>query len=67
MATGSDPDAVEKVAEAIFVAATDGTDRLRYQPTNDIRPIMEARRGSSEEQYMALVRGFFLPQPGKSV
>jgi len=61
MGTGSDPDAVDKVVGAIVEAATDGTDRLRYAPTADIQPILKARRGSSEEQYQALVRGFFVP------
>lgn len=61
MAAGSDPDAVEKVAAAIYDAVTDGTDRLRYAPTDDIRPILDARRGTSEERYQALVRGLFAP------
>lgn len=61
MGTGSDPDAIDKVVGAIVEAATDGTDRLRYAPTADIQPILKARRGSSEEQYQALVRGFFVP------
>lgn len=63
MAGASDPDAVDKVAEAIFAAATDGTDQLRYQPTDDITPIIKARREASEQDYIALMRGFFLPQP----
>lgn len=64
MAGGSDPDAIEKVVAAIYEAANDGTDQLRYAPTNDIHPILEARRGSSEEQYQTLVRGFFVPDNG---
>ena len=59
MGTAADPDAVDKVAGAIFAAATDGSDRLRYAPTADIQPILKARRESSEEHYQALVRGFF--------
>jgi hypothetical protein len=36
MATSSDPDDVGKVLEAIFAAATDGADQLRYIPSDDI-------------------------------
>jgi NAD(P)-dependent dehydrogenase (short-subunit alcohol dehydrogenase family) len=64
MATDSDSDAVEKVAEAIFAAATDGTDQLRYMPNDDIRFILTARRESSERDFIALVRRYFLPHPG---
>jgi NAD(P)-dependent dehydrogenase (short-subunit alcohol dehydrogenase family) len=60
MGTAADPDAVDKVAGAIFAAATDASDRLRYAPTADIQPILRARRESSEEHYQALVRGFFV-------
>ena len=62
MAGGTDPDAVEKVASAIFEAATDGSNRLRYIPTDDIRPLVDARRGATEEHYQALVNRAFLPQ-----
>lgn len=61
MAESADPDAVEKVVAAIYAAATDGSDRLRYAPTNDIKPFLDARRGTSEEQYHALTRGLFGP------
>ncbi len=37
--------------------------QLRYQPTDDITPIIKARRESSEAAYIALMRDFFLPQP----
>jgi len=60
MTQGADPDAVEKVASTIFEAATDGSDRLRYLPTNDIMPLVDARRGATEAQYQALVRRIFL-------
>ncbi|KQU83323.1 short-chain dehydrogenase [Mesorhizobium sp. Root102] len=59
MAGGADPDAVLEVAAAIFEAATDGTDRLRYIPTSDVQPIFNARRHTSEEQYQTLVRSLF--------
>lgn len=59
MAGGSDPDAVEKVAAAIFQAVTDSADRLRYAPTDDIQPLLEARRGLSEDKYQAFVHQLF--------
>jgi len=62
MQDSADPDAVEKVIDAIFAAATDGTTQLRYAPTNDIQPILNARRGTSEEQYRAFTLGIFTPQ-----
>lgn len=62
MAETADADAVEKVIEAIYEAAIDGTDRLRYAPTNDIAPLLTARRGSSEDEYRALTRGLFVAQ-----
>lgn len=52
----------EGVAEVIFTAATDGTDRLRYVATEDIRHLVAARRETSEEAYMALMRGLVTPQ-----
>lgn len=53
----------EDVAEVIFAAATDGTDRLRYVATDDIVPLVKARRETSEEDYIAFMRSRFLP-PG---
>jgi NAD(P)-dependent dehydrogenase (short-subunit alcohol dehydrogenase family) len=55
----SDSDAVEKVVDAIFAAATDDGDRLRYVATDDIKPLIAARRETSEEQYMAHMRALF--------
>ena len=49
----------EEVARGIFDATTDGTDRLRYVVTDDIKPPIKARRESSEEEYMAFMRGNF--------
>lgn len=59
MAGGADPDAVRKVAACVFEAVTDGSDRLRYAPTDDVQPILNARRQTSEEEYEAFVRGRF--------
>jgi NAD(P)-dependent dehydrogenase (short-subunit alcohol dehydrogenase family) len=53
----------EHVAEVIFSAATDGTDQLRYVATNDIAPLVEARRQTSEQEYMAFMRSRFLTKP----
>ncbi|QWT86320.1 hypothetical protein KBP46_00055 [Chryseobacterium sp. PCH239] len=61
MAGAADADAVEKVVQAIYEAATDGTDRLRYYPTTDIKPILEARRNTSEVEYQRLQTIFSYP------
>ena len=58
MATSAD------VAEVIHTAVTDGSGQLRYVATEDIRPLVEARRGTSEEEYMAMMRERFGLQPG---
>jgi NAD(P)-dependent dehydrogenase (short-subunit alcohol dehydrogenase family) len=49
----------EDVAKVIYEAATDGKDQLRYVATEDIKPLVKARRETSEEEYMALMRGRF--------
>lgn len=49
----------DDVAQVIFEAATDGTDRLRYLATQDIAPLVKARRETSEEAYMAMMRATF--------
>ena len=59
MAETSDADAVEKVVAAIYEAATDETGRLRYAPTADIQPILNARRGTSEEAYQKFTDSIF--------
>ncbi len=46
----------EDVAAAIFDAATDGTRQLRYVVTDDIKPRVKARRETSEENYLAVMR-----------
>jgi NAD(P)-dependent dehydrogenase (short-subunit alcohol dehydrogenase family) len=51
----------EDVAQVIFAAATDGTNQLRYVATNDILPLVKARRETSEQEYMALMRSRFMP------
>ena len=52
----------EDVAEVIFHAATDESDQLRYVATEDIKPLIAMRRGSSEEEYMAFMRKRMTPK-----
>ena len=50
-----------QVAEAIVRAATDGTATLRYVVGDDIKRMVEARRETSEAEYMAYMRARFAP------
>ena len=50
----------EDVAAVIFTAATDGTDQLRYVATEDILPLVKARRETSEEEYIKFMRSQFM-------
>jgi NAD(P)-dependent dehydrogenase (short-subunit alcohol dehydrogenase family) len=52
----------EDVAKAIFTAATDGSEQLRYVATEDIRPLVDARRTAGEDAYIGLMRGRYLPR-----
>jgi len=52
----------QDVAQVIFGAATDGTTRLRYVATDDILPLVKARRETSEEEYMEFMRSRFQPK-----
>jgi NAD(P)-dependent dehydrogenase (short-subunit alcohol dehydrogenase family) len=54
----------EEVAEVIFTAATDGTDQLRYVATDDIKPLVAARRETSEAEYLAFMRERVGPRLG---
>lgn len=49
----------DDVAQVIFEAANDGTDRLRYVATKDIEPLVKGRRETSEDAYIALMRSTF--------
>jgi NAD(P)-dependent dehydrogenase (short-subunit alcohol dehydrogenase family) len=51
----------EDVAKVIFSAATDGTDQLRYVATEDIMPLVKARRETSEQQYIEFMRWRYQP------
>ncbi len=53
----------EGVAQVIFAAATDGTNQLRYVATEDIQPLVKARRETSEEQYIEFMRSRYLGEP----
>ena len=50
------------VASVIFDAVTDGTTQLRYVATEDIKPLVHARRSSSEDEYLEMMRGKFMPR-----
>lgn len=54
----------EEVAEVVFTAATDGTDQLRYVATDDIRPLVAARRETCEADYLAFMRQRVAPRLG---
>jgi NAD(P)-dependent dehydrogenase (short-subunit alcohol dehydrogenase family) len=51
----------EHVAGIIFEAATDTSDRIRYVATEDIKPLVAARRETSEDEYLAFMRERFRP------
>jgi NAD(P)-dependent dehydrogenase (short-subunit alcohol dehydrogenase family) len=60
---GAAPDSTaEHVATVIFEATTDPSDQLRYVATSDIVPLVEARRQTSERQYMAFMRARVAPK-----
>ena len=50
----------EDVAKIIYEATTDGSDQLRYVATEDIAQRVQARRETSEQEYMALMRSQFI-------
>lgn len=49
----------DEVAEVIFQAATDGTDRLRYPVGDDSRGFLRARREMTDDDYIAFMRAQF--------
>ncbi len=51
--------AAEEVASVIFEAATDETDQFRYIPTEDIKPLVVARRETSEAEEVKFMREQF--------
>lgn len=60
---GSGTDATsEHVAEVIYEAATDETDRLRWVATRNIEELVRLRRSTSEAEYMAFMRKAVTPK-----
>ena len=57
----------EGVPEVIYTAATDDSDQLRYVGTDDIKPLVAARRNTSEAEYMAFMRERFAPRLDKAI
>ncbi|HUA67077.1 MAG TPA: SDR family oxidoreductase [Candidatus Saccharimonadales bacterium] len=49
----------EQVAQAIYNAATDGTDRLRYLVGDDSRGFIKARQELSDQEYVDFMRSRF--------
>lgn len=49
----------EDVAAVIYDAANDGSDQLRYVATDDIKPLIAARREGSEAEYIGMMRTRF--------
>jgi hypothetical protein len=49
----------DEVAQAIYEAATDNSDRLRYVVGKDAAAIISARRMTSEREFMDLIRAGF--------
>ncbi|WP_206064228.1 SDR family oxidoreductase [Oleiagrimonas sp. C23AA] len=52
----------EQVAEVIFQAATDRSERLRYIATDNIKPLAAQRREAGEDAYMAFIRAQMAPE-----
>jgi NAD(P)-dependent dehydrogenase (short-subunit alcohol dehydrogenase family) len=52
----------DDVAVAVYDAATDGTDRLRYPVGDDSRGFVKARRQMSDQDYVDFMRSRFLPR-----
>jgi len=51
----------DDVARAVYAATTDGTTRLRYVVTDDIRELVRLRREVSEDAYMGFVKEHIAP------
>lgn len=55
-----------EVAEAAYSAATDDGDRLRYPAGADSKMLAALRWSTSEEHYIATMRGMFAPKIAKA-
>lgn len=51
------------VAKVIYQASIDDSEQLRYVATEDIKPLLQARRESCESDYIQLMRSTFGYQP----
>jgi NAD(P)-dependent dehydrogenase (short-subunit alcohol dehydrogenase family) len=51
------------VAEVIYQASVDDSEQLRYVATEDIKPLLQARRETCESDYIQLMRSTFGYQP----
>lgn len=49
----------QDVADVIYTAATDGSTRLRYVATEDIKPWVKKRRETSEDEYIEFMHSEF--------
>ncbi|KAK0456026.1 hypothetical protein EV421DRAFT_21947 [Armillaria borealis] len=50
----------DEVADVIYAAATDGTDKLRYFVGNDTRGFIKARyESTNDDEYVQHMRSFF--------
>ena len=52
----------DDVAEVIYGAATDGSDRLRYFVGEDVGGLVQAKRAMSDQGYIEFVKSLFLPK-----
>ena len=52
----------QETAEAVFSAATDDSDRLRYPAGEDTKLLSTLRWTTSEEEYLAKMRKMFGPK-----
>lgn len=52
MGTGQDP---QEVADITYLAATDGTDKLRYLVGDDAKATFEARKQMNDEEFKAMI------------
>ena len=57
MAENASP--AELIAETIFTAATDGTDRLRYEAGADAEHLLASRRAADDATFLGGMRSQF--------
>lgn len=59
--SGAATASAEDVAAIVYTAVTDGTHTLRYVAGPDIEPMLAARKGKTEQEYVDFLRGLFRP------